>query len=124
MTTETDEGAGRAIVAKFKALPGYPWLPCPICNGIEGCDHTVPERARAGHMASGAELERLKRQNAELLAALDESVRLQSHYALLLNQYDGGARLAFGGADAWLQRLDTIDHITNQPETAPDRNTP
>lgn len=21
--------------------------PCPICNGIEGCDHTVPERRRA-----------------------------------------------------------------------------
>lgn len=28
------------------ALPGYPWLPCPICRGIEGCDHAVPERAR------------------------------------------------------------------------------
>ncbi|KAE8757332.1 hypothetical protein FSO04_24230 [Paraburkholderia madseniana] len=23
------------------------WLPCPICKGIEGCDHTVPERERA-----------------------------------------------------------------------------
>jgi hypothetical protein len=22
-------------------------LPCPICNGIEGCDHTIPERQRA-----------------------------------------------------------------------------
>lgn len=22
-------------------------LPCPICNGVEGCDHTVPERIRA-----------------------------------------------------------------------------
>lgn len=22
-------------------------LPCPICHGIEGCDHTVPERAMA-----------------------------------------------------------------------------
>jgi hypothetical protein len=28
-------------------LPGYPFLPCPICNGTEGCDHAVPERARA-----------------------------------------------------------------------------
>jgi Lar family restriction alleviation protein len=26
---------------------GYPWLPCPICKGTEGCDHSVPERARA-----------------------------------------------------------------------------
>lgn len=36
----------------FKALPGYPFLPCPICTnegfiGMEGCDHTVLERARA-----------------------------------------------------------------------------
>jgi hypothetical protein len=23
-----------------------PFLPCPICNGVEGCDHTVPERRR------------------------------------------------------------------------------
>jgi hypothetical protein len=22
-------------------------LPCPICNGAEGCDHSVPERYRA-----------------------------------------------------------------------------
>jgi hypothetical protein len=29
----------------LKTLPGYPWLPCPICKGIEGCDHTVWERA-------------------------------------------------------------------------------
>lgn len=30
-------------------LPGYPWLPCPVCHGTEGCDHTVPERARTAH---------------------------------------------------------------------------
>ena len=31
----------------LKALPQYPWLPCPICRNVEGCDHTIPERARA-----------------------------------------------------------------------------
>ena len=31
----------------LRALPGYPWLPCPICKGTEGCDHVAPERARA-----------------------------------------------------------------------------
>ncbi len=41
----------------FRALPGYPWLPCPICklegypNAIGSCDHTVKERARAAHPA-------------------------------------------------------------------------
>lgn len=39
----------------FRAMPGYPWLPCPVCkmegyqNAIEGCDHTVLERARVAH---------------------------------------------------------------------------
>lgn len=33
----------------LEALPGYPFLPCPICRGSEGCDHSVPERARAAH---------------------------------------------------------------------------
>jgi hypothetical protein len=23
------------------------YLPCPICKGVEGCDHTYPERERA-----------------------------------------------------------------------------
>ena len=24
-----------------------PFLPCPICRGVEGCDHAIPERRRA-----------------------------------------------------------------------------
>lgn len=24
-----------------------PFIPCPLCNGVEGCDHSVPERERA-----------------------------------------------------------------------------
>lgn len=39
--------AAREVVSIWETLPGYPWLPCPICGGTEGCDHTVPERARA-----------------------------------------------------------------------------
>jgi len=35
-----------ALRAERDAL-GYPWLPCPICHGVGGCDHSVPERARA-----------------------------------------------------------------------------
>jgi hypothetical protein len=40
----------------------------------------------------------------ELLKALRESVALQSHYAELLNAYDGGERRTFT-ADTWLERL-------------------
>jgi hypothetical protein len=41
----------------------------------------------------------------ELFRALEKSVDLQSHYASLLNQYDGGKRLKFRTAYEWLERL-------------------
>jgi hypothetical protein len=49
-------------------------------------------------------IERLSSQ-APLLAALEESVKLQSHYAMLLNSYDGGERMQFDSSEAWLARL-------------------
>lgn len=42
---------------------------------------------------------------AALQSALDESVKLQSHYAVLLNTHDGGQRIIFQSAQAWLDRL-------------------
>jgi hypothetical protein len=41
----------------------------------------------------------------EVLEALEESVKLQSHYAGLLNQYDGGERRSFADGMAWILRL-------------------
>lgn len=41
----------------------------------------------------------------ELRKALEESVTLQSHYATLLNQHDGGERLTFKTAEEWINRL-------------------
>ena len=37
--------------------------------------------------------------------ALEESIKLQSHYAGLLNTWDGGERLIFASAVEWLKRL-------------------
>lgn len=37
--------------------------------------------------------------------ALAESVKLQAHYASLLNMHDGGQRLIFPTVEAWLARL-------------------
>lgn len=37
--------------SELPALRGFPFLPCPICRGTEGCDHTAYERARAAHPA-------------------------------------------------------------------------
>jgi len=41
----------------------------------------------------------------DLRIALEESVKLQRHYAELLNMYDGGRRITFKDADAWITRL-------------------
>lgn len=44
----------------------------------------------------------------ELRQALEESVKLQSHYAGLLNMHDGGQRMTFT-VDSWLARLNQCD---------------
>ena len=43
----------------------------------------------------------------DLRIALEESVKLQSHYASLLNMHDGGQRMPFANANAWMDRLRT-----------------
>lgn len=49
----SDDEKREAFRKTLRALPGYPWLPCPICaregfaNSVESCDHTAAERARA-----------------------------------------------------------------------------
>jgi hypothetical protein len=48
----------------------------------------------------------LRDENTRLRHALDNSVALQSHYAGLLNMHDGGQRMVFADAEAWIARLD------------------
>jgi hypothetical protein len=43
--------------------------------------------------------------HGEVWEALQESLKLQAHYAELLNMHDGGQRLIFTTVDAWLARL-------------------
>ena len=44
--------------------------------------------------------------NEELtMEALRQSVKLQSHYAKLLNMHDGGERMQFASAEEWMARL-------------------
>ena len=49
--------------------------------------------------------ERLESRVATLEIALREALRLQSHYAQLLNDWDGGKRRTFYSPDEWLDRL-------------------
>ena len=41
----------------------------------------------------------------DIMEALTESVKLQSHYAKLLNMHDEGERMIFNSIDEWLERL-------------------
>jgi hypothetical protein len=50
--------------------------------------------------------------STELRRALKASLKLQSHYAQLLNQYDGGQRMIFDSMDKWLARLREVDART------------
>ena len=52
-----------------------------------------------------SDLEAKNEEIKTLRAALEASVQLQSHYAVLLNTYDGGHRIGFESADAWMERL-------------------
>ena len=47
----------------------------------------------------------LATENRNLRKALEESVKLQAHYAELLNMHDGGKRMIFPTVDAWIERL-------------------
>lgn len=63
------------------------------------------DRADSRQKAMAAQL---RERNRELKQALEESVKLQSHYAMLLNSWDGGERMSFKDADAWMNRLEAL----------------
>ena len=55
-----------------------------------------------------AEYKKAQEEIASLKAALEESVKLQAHYAELLNMHDGGKRIVFQSTDDWLARMERI----------------
>jgi predicted RNase H-like nuclease (RuvC/YqgF family) len=57
-------------------------------------------------------IDELERRNTDLAKALDESVRLQSHYAKQLNGWDEGVRRSFGSSEEWMERLREVGILT------------
>lgn len=57
----------------------------------------------------------------EVWAALEESVKLQSHYAGILNDYDGGMRMSFKDAKEWLERLRKMANQNDRDSRNPRR---
>jgi len=63
------------------------------------------------------EEQRLNHNYMQILLALNESLKLQAHYAELLNMHDGGQRRLFKTIDDWLSRLietGTIKHLESE----------
>lgn len=54
------------------------------------------------------QLAEARQERDELRSALEESVKLQAHYAVLLNMHDGGSRMPFDTVEAWMDRLREI----------------
>lgn len=48
-------------------------LPCPICHGIEGCDHAIPERQRAACDEGAIHGLKLYERATEFLQAFEQS---------------------------------------------------
>ena len=61
---------------------------------------TPPAKPSPSALSDGGE----KWTHAELYAGLEAIVKLQAHYADLLNMHDGGERIPFKSADEWLIR--------------------
>lgn len=52
----------------------------------------------------------------QIVKALEESLKLQSHYASLLNMYDGGKRIEFKSVDEFMNRLKESTGLETQHE--------
>ena len=97
---------------------GRPWEE----NGLTNADARFIAESRILLPRAVAEIKRLQNQRSELFsaanemqqeiaslkAALEESVKLQAHYAELLNMHDGGKRIVFQSTDDWLARMERI----------------
>jgi hypothetical protein len=95
------EFVSRATPAHFQLedVPGYPWLPCPICNGTEGCDHPVPERMRA---AAERKDDPAWKKSDDRIKRLMEQVGMVNNHSLYqaFKQHETEVMLAMG-YDAW-----------------------
>jgi hypothetical protein len=77
-------------------------------------EQTESELEHYVHIAVAFADERTRR----LTVALTESLKLQRHYAGLLNMHDGGQRIIFNSVDEWIERLKYMGTIDENSEEA------
>jgi hypothetical protein len=69
------------------------------------------EEARRDELNALAQLSTMASEVIRYKTALEESVKLQNHYAGLLNMSDGGQRMQFPSTDSWIERLESLGKI-------------
>ena len=77
-----------------------------LIAGIYGPNGPVPVAANDAILAALREQRRLR--DGEVEADFQKLIALQAHYANLLNDRDGGERIAFKSVDEWRQRLASL----------------
>lgn len=60
--------------------------------------------------AVGQKMADMERNEEALNHALEESLKLQSHYARLLNMHDGGERRQFDTPREWMDRISEVEN--------------
>jgi uncharacterized Zn finger protein (UPF0148 family) len=79
-------------------------LSCPICDDAsEGLVNDIDQLQQ--------QRDHLQAENQRLKEALEELIKLQSHYATLLNGYDDGCRHPFESAEEWMDRLEELKRV-------------
>lgn len=72
-------------------------------------DEKLPKWNDAAADYADAVMKQFNGRHPRVLKALERSLEVQSHYARLLNDYDGGERMTFNSAEAWIERLAVVD---------------
>ncbi len=97
---------GRLVYDKTRRTIVAENLPCPICGGVEGCDHTVPERAEAARagMECSSSMQRDLRELCALLG-LPDAPQPKSPHEVFRRCIDAAAMLLLA-RDDMLRALD------------------
>lgn len=112
LTTERDEARKLAARGADQNFADSTWALLDNLRRDLAAERTASENLDRVRKEQEIRAQRFQQENVQLKAdlafvreALEESVKLQSHYAELLNMHDGGARLTFADAQAWMDRL-------------------
>jgi hypothetical protein len=100
ITEEQRQAMLLALAELARLRPGWDMMLCEIAVALAGRNMYAEFKRLNADRVSASDLRR----------ALDESLKLQAHYAKVLNMWDGGDRLIFENAEEWIERTKVLVH--------------